>query len=132
MEDKGAWSHLTKAAEEMCDSSRGRGVDTRSALAGGLLGLLVSTRGGRSLIGKTLKYGVVAGLGALAWKSRRQDHEHENAYRTTGSSSDSGPFSSSETPQGATQGAAEDAAKGPFEPDSPDSSGSSAGLGPER
>ncbi|WP_227368624.1 DUF533 domain-containing protein [Halomonas sp. M20] len=83
MEDKGALNQLTKAAGELCDSSREHGVDTRSALAGGLVGLLVSSRGGRSLIGKTLKYGIVAGLGALAWQSRQRDQE--STYRTTGS-----------------------------------------------
>ncbi|SHF45878.1 Protein of unknown function [Modicisalibacter ilicicola DSM 19980] len=71
MEDRGAWDHLVKAAEELCESSQGRGIDTRSALAGGLLGLLISTRGGRSLLGKTLKYGTIAGLGALAWQARQ-------------------------------------------------------------
>nr|WP_298415462.1 DUF533 domain-containing protein [uncultured Halomonas sp.] len=83
MEDKGALNQLTKAAGELCESSRERGVDTRSALAGGLVGLLVSSRGGRSLIGKALKYGVVAGLGALAWQARQRDQE--SAYRMTSS-----------------------------------------------
>nr|WP_299242719.1 DUF533 domain-containing protein [uncultured Halomonas sp.] len=78
MEDKGALNQLTKAAGELCDASRERGVDTRSALAGGLVGLLVSSRGGRSLIGKALKYGVVAGLGALAWQTRQRDHIETN------------------------------------------------------
>ncbi|WP_053070701.1 DUF533 domain-containing protein [Halomonas sp. PR-M31] len=104
MEDKGAWNQLTKAAGELRDSSRDRAVDTRSALAGGLVGLLVSTRGGRSLIGKTLKYGIVAGLGALAWQSRQRDQEA--AHRRIGSND-------SLTTSDSTRSAVEDPIKRP-------------------
>ncbi|MGC3871936.1 DUF533 domain-containing protein [Halomonas sp. GXIMD04776] len=105
MEDKGAWDHLRKAAEELCDSSQGRGVDTRSALAGGLLGLLVSTRGGRTLLGKTLKYGIVAGLGALAWQSRQRDQAGTGRIARDSFSTTDG-----------VKGTSEDAVKGTSDP----------------
>lgn len=81
MADKDAWDHLIKAAEELCTSSKTRGVDTRSALAGGALGLLLSSRNGRSLLGKVIKYGTVAGLGALAWQARQRDRRYGDAAR---------------------------------------------------
>lgn len=39
------------------------------AAVGGVLGLLLGSRGGRRIGGKVLKYGSVAALGALAWKA---------------------------------------------------------------
>jgi uncharacterized membrane protein YebE (DUF533 family) len=39
------------------------------AAVGGVLGLLLGSRGGRRVGGKVLKYGSVAALGALAWKA---------------------------------------------------------------
>lgn len=48
------------------------------AAVGGVLGLLLGTRRGRSLGGKALKYGSVAALGALAWKAY-QDHQAQQA-----------------------------------------------------
>lgn len=44
------------------------------AAVGGVLGLLLGSRGGRRLGGKALKYGSVAAIGALAWKVY-QDHQ---------------------------------------------------------
>jgi uncharacterized membrane protein YebE (DUF533 family) len=44
------------------------------AAVGGLLGLLLGSKRGRSVGGKALKYGSVAALGALAWKVY-QDHQ---------------------------------------------------------
>lgn len=44
------------------------------AAVGGVLGLLLGTRRGRSMGGKALKYGSVAAIGALAWKAY-QDHQ---------------------------------------------------------
>lgn len=81
MQDKNAMDQLMEAARELCSSSREHGVDTRSALAGGALGLLLSSKHGRGLFGKVLKYGVVAGLGALAWQASRE-REHGPVYRT--------------------------------------------------
>lgn len=72
MEDKRAVEQLMEAARELCASSKDYGVDTRSALAGGALGMLLSTKHGRGLVGKVIKYGAVAGLGALAWQASRE------------------------------------------------------------
>lgn len=47
----------------------GSGVDVKSLLGGGALGLMVGSRRGRKLGGKALKYGAIAGVGALAWKA---------------------------------------------------------------
>ncbi|SDL75817.1 Protein of unknown function [Modicisalibacter muralis] len=88
MEDKSAVDQLMEAARELCASSKDYGVDTRSALAGGALGMLLSSKHGRGLVGKVIKYGAVAGLGALAWQASRererkspvgpeQQYEHE-------------------------------------------------------
>lgn len=42
------------------------------AVAGGALGLLLGSKGGRGLGGKALKYGSVAALGAFAWNAYRE------------------------------------------------------------
>ncbi|MBZ9560349.1 MULTISPECIES: DUF533 domain-containing protein [unclassified Modicisalibacter] len=70
MDDRHTSDEFGRLIDRCCDQA-GR-VDARSALAGGALGLLLSSRHGRGLLGKALKYGVVAGLGALAWQTRRQ------------------------------------------------------------
>lgn len=62
-------------------ADRGRsdlGKLATGALAGGALGLLVGSRGGRRLGGKLLKVGAVAALGALAWQAY-QDHQARSA-----------------------------------------------------
>ncbi|TFH85103.1 tellurite resistance TerB family protein [Billgrantia azerbaijanica] len=47
----------------------GGGVDVKSLLGGGALGMLVGSKRGRKLGGKALKYGAIAGVGVLAWKA---------------------------------------------------------------
>lgn len=47
----------------------GSGIDVKSLLGGGALGLLVGSKRGRKLGGKALKYGALAGVGFLAWKA---------------------------------------------------------------
>lgn len=51
------------------DSSSGGGLDLKSLLGGGAIGLLVGSKRGRKLGGKALKYGAIAGVGILAWKA---------------------------------------------------------------
>lgn len=46
----------------------------KGAAVGGVLGLLLGTRRGRGIGGTALKYGSVAALGALAWKTY-QEHQ---------------------------------------------------------
>ncbi|QTP58862.1 tellurite resistance TerB family protein [Billgrantia antri] len=50
-------------------SSGGIGLDVKSLLGGGAMGLLVGSKRGRKLGGKALKYGAVAAVGVLAWKA---------------------------------------------------------------
>lgn len=50
-------------------SSSGSGVDMKSLLGGGAIGLLIGSKRGRKMGGKALKYGAIAGLGALAYKA---------------------------------------------------------------
>jgi uncharacterized membrane protein YebE (DUF533 family) len=45
------------------------GIDMKSLLGGGALGLLVGSKRGRKMGGKALKYGALAGVGVLAWKA---------------------------------------------------------------
>lgn len=47
----------------------GSGIDLKSLLGGGVIGLLVGSKRGRKLGGKALKYGAIAGVGLLAWKA---------------------------------------------------------------
>ncbi|XKE44148.1 tellurite resistance TerB family protein [Halomonas organivorans] len=59
------------------------GVDVKSLLGGGVLGLLVGSSRGRKLGGRALKYGAIAGIGVLAWKawqSARQSASSEEAH----------------------------------------------------
>ena len=45
------------------------GIDVKSLLGGGALGLLIGSKRGRKIGGKALKYGALAGVGVLAWKA---------------------------------------------------------------
>ncbi|GAB2720527.1 tellurite resistance TerB family protein [Halomonas garicola] len=53
----------------------GSGVDMKSLLGGGALGALVGSKGGRRMGGKALKYGAIAGVGALAWKAWKSSQQ---------------------------------------------------------
>ncbi|QOR39111.1 tellurite resistance TerB family protein [Billgrantia diversa] len=50
-------------------SAGGGGLDMKSLLGGGAMGLLVGSKRGRKLGGKALKYGAIAAVGMLAWKA---------------------------------------------------------------
>ena len=45
------------------------GIDVKSLLGGGALGLMLGSKRGRKMGGKALKYGALAGVGVLAWKA---------------------------------------------------------------
>ncbi|MYL23192.1 DUF533 domain-containing protein [Halomonas alkaliantarctica] len=64
------------------------GLDMKSLLGGGAMGLLVGSKRGRKLGGKALKYGAIAGVGVLAWKAwqRSQQGAQENAPQGQGAS----------------------------------------------
>lgn len=62
-------------------SSDSGGLDMKSLLSGGAMGLLVGSKRGRKLGGKALKYGAIAAVGTLAWKAWQnsrggQDSQH--------------------------------------------------------
>lgn len=64
------------------------GFDMKSLLGGGALGMLVGSKRGRSMGGKALKYGAIAGVGVLAWKAWQSTQEKENKGAGTQSSSE--------------------------------------------
>ena len=64
-------SILNQVLQTAANSQRS---DAGKYVTGGLVGLLLGSRGGRSLGGTALKYGSVAALGAMAWKAY-QDYE---------------------------------------------------------
>ena len=60
-------------------SSGSSGFDVKSLLGGGALGILVGSKRGRSMGGKALKYGAIAGVGVLAWKAWQSSQEKKGA-----------------------------------------------------
>ncbi|CAM3678188.1 tellurite resistance TerB family protein [Halomonas sp. FME1] len=70
---KGMLSGLSKHLGGGGGSSQGNGssggFDVKSLLGGGAMGMLVGSKRGRSMGGKALKYGAIAGVGMLAWKA---------------------------------------------------------------
>ncbi len=60
-------------------SSGSSGFDVKSLLGGGALGMLVGSKRGRSMGGKALKYGAIAGVGVLAWKAWQSSQEKKGA-----------------------------------------------------
>ncbi|MFI0471982.1 tellurite resistance TerB family protein [Halomonas sp. HMF6819] len=60
-------------------SGGGSGLDVKSLLGGGAMGMLVGSKRGRKLGGKALKYGAIAGVGMLAWKAW-QSHQAKGSH----------------------------------------------------
>lgn len=60
-------------------SSNGGGLDMKSLLGGGAMGLLVGSKRGRKLGGKALKYGAIAAVGTLAWKAWQNSRGGQDA-----------------------------------------------------
>ncbi|AJY49828.1 tellurite resistance TerB family protein [Halomonas sp. KO116] len=54
------------------------GFDVKSLLGGGAMGMLVGSKRGRSMGGKALKYGTIAGVGVLAWKAWQSSQAAKN------------------------------------------------------
>lgn len=50
-------------------SGGGSGIDVKSLLGGGALGMMLGSKRGRKMGGKALKYGALAGVGVLAYKA---------------------------------------------------------------
>ncbi|WP_110670169.1 tellurite resistance TerB family protein [Salinicola halophilus] len=72
-----------KSAGESTSGSQRGGFDVKSLLGGGALGLLVGSKRGRSLGGKAVKYGALAGLGALAYKAWQAHQANTGASDTS-------------------------------------------------
>lgn len=70
---------MKQAGSSRKTSSSGGGFDAKSLLGGGALGMLVGSKRGRSMGGKAIKYGALAGLGALAWKAWQAHQEKSSA-----------------------------------------------------
>ncbi|WIX32395.1 tellurite resistance TerB family protein [Salinicola sp. JS01] len=64
------------------------GFDVKSLLGGGALGMLIGSKRGRSLGGKAIKYGALAGLGALAWKAWQSHQARQSAPAEATSATD--------------------------------------------
>lgn len=60
-------------------SSGSSGFDVKSLLGGGAMGMLVGSKRGRSMGGKALKYGAIAGVGMLAWKAWQSSQKKKGA-----------------------------------------------------
>jgi len=59
------------------------GIDVKSLLGGGALGMMVGSKRGRKIGGKALKYGALAGVGVLAWKAY-QNYQAKSPVATGG------------------------------------------------
>jgi len=75
-------SQIMQQAGSGQKSPSGGGFDAKSLLGGGALGMLVGSKRGRSMGGKAIKYGALAGLGALAWKAW-QSHQQKTSAPAT-------------------------------------------------
>lgn len=60
-------------------SGSSSGFDVKSLLGGGAMGMLVGSKRGRSMGGKALKYGAIAGVGVLAWKAWQSSQAAKNS-----------------------------------------------------
>ncbi|TGN39467.1 tellurite resistance TerB family protein [Marinobacter confluentis] len=64
-----AMNILNQLMGQASSSVQSSGIDVKSLLGGGALGLMVGSKRGRKIGGTALKYGAVAGVGALALKA---------------------------------------------------------------
>lgn len=64
-----AMNLLNQLMGQASTSVQSSGIDVKSLLGGGALGLMIGSKRGRKIGGTALKYGAVAGVGALAMKA---------------------------------------------------------------
>ena len=62
-------SLMGSLGNQVSGGNSGSGIDVKSLLGGGALGLMLGSKRGRKMGGTALKYGALAGVGALAWKA---------------------------------------------------------------
>ncbi|MEL7965646.1 tellurite resistance TerB family protein [Vreelandella neptunia] len=92
---KGMLSGLSKqlgSGSSGQDGGSSSGFDVKSLLGGGAMGMLVGSKRGRSMGGKALKYGAIAGVGVLAWKAWQssQAAKNGNAQQNTAQNASEG------------------------------------------
>ncbi|OJA05292.1 tellurite resistance TerB family protein [Halomonas sp. QHL1] len=93
---KGMLSGLSKQLGGGNSSGQGggssSGFDVKSLLGGGAMGMLIGSKRGRSMGGKALKYGAIAGVGVLAWKAWQssQAAKNGNAQQNTAQNASEG------------------------------------------
>ncbi|SEG16888.1 tellurite resistance TerB family protein [Marinobacterium lutimaris] len=68
------------------------GIDIKSLLGGGALGLLIGSKRGRKLGGSALKYGAIAGVGALAWRAWQNAQQSQASAAPTAAASEGQPI----------------------------------------
>lgn len=68
---------LGKLGGQLGNVQNSTGIDVKSLLGGGALGLMLGSKRGRKMGGKALKYGALAGVGVLAWKAY-QNYQSNN------------------------------------------------------
>ena len=80
MNAKEILEELMKQAGSGASTAKKGGVDAGKLLGSNAMGLLVGTKRGRRMSGKALKYGVIAGVGMMAWRAwqRRQATQPES------------------------------------------------------
>lgn len=66
------------------------GMDMKSLLGGGAMGLLVGSKRGRKLGGKALKYGALATVGMLAWRAWQNMQGQKSDQKSASSDQPSG------------------------------------------
>src|SRR5690554_8139450 len=62
-------SLMGSLGNQVSGGNGGSGIDVKSLLGGGALGLMLGSKRGRKIGGTALKYGALAGVGALEWKA---------------------------------------------------------------
>lgn len=78
------------------------GIDVKSLLGGGAVGLMLGSKRGRKMGGKALKYGALAGVGVLAWKAY-QNYQTQPSYQAGGQVPDARQGQPLEQLQGSAQ-----------------------------
>lgn len=95
MNARGILGELMKQAGSRTGSSSASGFDARKLMSGSALGMLVGSRRGRKMGGKTLKYGALVGIGKLAWNAwQRHQASTQAADRSAspGAQADGTPY----------------------------------------
>lgn len=80
---------MSSLGSQFSGGKGGSGLDVKSLLGGGALGLMLGSKRGRKMGGKALKYGALAGVGVLAWKAY-QNYQGNNQSPASASNAQQG------------------------------------------